>query len=216
MIYFLHGADIDKARTKANELIESLRKKKPDASFFKIDSENFDVSILQEYIGGQGLFSNKYIVYLDRLCEKKEVKEEFIEKIKEISESENIFIVLEGKIDKATVTKIEKKAEKTQDFELSEKKEKVFYNAFALADAFAQGNKKDAWILYRKAIDRGEAPEALHGMLFWKIKTMILNNPSNKNELLSLADKLITIYHDSRRGEHELETRLEAFLLNLN
>jgi DNA polymerase III delta subunit len=213
MIYFLYGTDIDKARTKANELIESLRKKKPDASFFKIDSENFNGSLLQEYIGGQGLFSNKYIVYLDRLCEKKEVKEEFLEKIKEISESDNIFIVLEGKIDKATATKIEKKAEKTQDFELINKKEKVFYNAFALADAFAQGNKKEAWMLYRKAIDKGEAPEALHGMLFWKIKSIILNNPSSTKQLLPLADKLITIYHDSRRGEYELETRLEAFIL---
>lgn len=111
MIYFLYGTDIDKARTKANELIESLRKKKPDASFFKIDSKNFNGSLLHEYIGGQGLFSNKYIVYLDRLCEKREVKEEFLEKIKEISESDNIFIVLEGKIDKATAIKIEKKAD---------------------------------------------------------------------------------------------------------
>ncbi len=214
MIYFLHGTDVDKARTKAQELIESLRKKKPDASFFKIDSENFNVSTLQEYIGGQGLFANKYIVYLDRLCEKKDVKEEFVDKIKEIAESENVFIVLEGKIDKATATKIEKKAEKTQDFELPEKN-KEFYNAFALADAFAQRNKKEAWMLYRKAIDKGEAPEALHGMLFWKIKSLILSNPSHKSELLALADKLITIYHDSRRGEHELETRLEAFILEL-
>mgnify|MGYP000868666019 CR=1 FL=1 len=212
MIYFLHGTDVDKARAKANELIESLRKKKPDASFFKIDSENFNTSILQEYIGGQGLFANKYIVYLDRLCEKKEVKEEFLEKIKEIAESDNIFIVLEGKIDKATATKIEKNAEKTQDFELGEKK-KEFYNAFALADAFAQKNKKEAWMLYREAVDRGEAPEALHGMLFWKVKTMILSNPVNRDELVEFADKLITIYHDSRRGEYELETALEAFIL---
>lgn len=214
MIYFLHGTDVDKARAKANELIESLRKKKPDASFFKIDSENFNTSVLQEYIGGQGLFTSKYIVYLDRLCEKKEVKEEFVEKIKEIAESDNVFIILEGRIDKATATKIEKKAEKTQDFELAEKK-KEFYNAFALADAFAHKNKKEAWMLYRKAIGKGEAPEALHGMLFWKVKTMILSNPTNKDELVRLADKLITIYHDSRRGEYELEAGIEAFILEL-
>lgn len=213
MIYFLHGTDIDKARAKAHELTDSLQKKKPDASFFVMDSENFNVPILEEYIGGQGLFSNKYIVFLDRLCEKKEVKAEFLEKIKEISESENIFIILEGKIDKATVTKIEKKSEKTQEFELAEKKPKEFYNAFALADAFAQGNKKEAWMLYRKAIDRGEAPEALHGMLFWKIKSMILNKQGDTGLLLASVDKLITIYHDSRRGEYELETALEAFIL---
>ena len=112
MIYFYYGTDTNKARIKAHELVDSLLKKKPDASFFRMDTENFNTSQLQEYIGGMGLFSNKYIVFLDRLSEKKDIKDEFLDKIKEISESENIFIVLEGKLDKATATKIEKKSEK--------------------------------------------------------------------------------------------------------
>lgn len=218
MIYFYYGTDIKKGIAKSSELIESLRKKKPDASFFKIDSENFDIKTLQEYIGGQGLFSNKYIVFLDRLCEKKEIKDQLIDYLKEISESENIFILLEAKLDKATVTKIEKKAEKTQEFALLEKKEKEAYSAFALADAFGQRNKKDAWVLYRNAIDKGEAAEALHGMLFWKVKTMLLNSIFgiySKEELLVLADKLITIYHESRRGGVELEICLERFILEI-
>ena len=216
MIYFYHGTDTDKARTKAHELIDSLRKKKPDASFFKLDTEHFDISKLEEYIGGQGLFSNKYIVLLDRLCEDKEVKEAFIEKLKEIKESENIFILLEGKIDKATATKIEKKAEKTAVFDIAEKKEKEVYNAFALADAFGRKDKKNAWVLYRTAIEKGEAPEALHGMLFWKIKTLILSGNAygwKEEELLKVLDELVTVYHDARRGRHELETGLEALLL---
>ena len=165
MIYFYYGTDIDKARTKAHELIDSLRKKKPEASFFKLDGENFNEAALEEYVGGQGLFTNKYIVFLDRLCEKKEE-----------------------------------------------------YSAFALADAFGKRNKKDAWILYRKAIDRGEAAEALHGMLFWKVKTMILSGGSvswKKEELYQVLDELVTLYHESRRGNGELETRLEAFLVGM-
>lgn len=218
MIYFYYGTDINKGLTKSNELIDSLRKKKPDASFFKIDSDNFDQNTLQEYIGGQGLFSNKYIVFLDRLCEKKDIKDQFIDYLKEISESENIFILLEGKLDKATITKIEKKAEKSQEFALAEKKEKETFSAFALADAFGQRNKKDAWVLYRNAIDKGEAVEALHGMLFWKVKTMLLNSifgVYSKEELIFLADKLITIYHESRRGGCELEIAMEKFLIEI-
>ena len=217
MIYFYYGTDIDKARTKSHELVESLQKKKPDASFFKLDSENFNTSQLQEYIGGMGLFSNKYIVFLDRLCEKKEVKEEFIDRLKEIGESENIFIILEGKIDKATATKIEKKAEKFVNFALEEEVAKPVYNAFALADAFSRKDKKQAWFLYRKSIDAGEAPEALHGMIFWKVKTMILSGFASgwkEGELLKTAEDLVVLYHDARRGKHELETGLEAFLLN--
>ena len=124
MIYFYHGTDMDKSREKAHALADSLLQKKPDASLFKMNSENFDIPKLQEYMGSQGLFSSKYIVFLDRLCENKEIKDDFLDKLKEIKESENIFIILEGKIDKATSTKIEKRAEKTVKFDLSEKTEK--------------------------------------------------------------------------------------------
>jgi DNA polymerase III delta subunit len=172
---------------------------------------------LQEYAGGQGLFESKYIVFLDRLCEDKKIKEDFLDFIKELGESQNIFIILEGKLDKATAGKIEKKAEKTQEFLLPEKK-KEEYNAFALANAVGNRDKKNAWILYRKAIDKGEAPEALHGMMFWKVKSMMiggLGNAYSKEELYNLADRLITTYHDSRRGVHELETGVEALILSL-
>ncbi len=218
MIYFLHGTDIDKARTKAHELVESLLKKKPDASFFKMSVENFDDAELSSYIGGQGLFENKYIVFLDRLCEDKSIKENFLDKIKEISESRNIFIILEGKLDKASLTKIEKKSEKVQDFILPEGEKKESYNAFAVADALGKRDKKNLWVLYRKAIDKGEAVEALHGMMFWKVKTMIMNSfpgAYNKQELQDLAEKLITIYHESRRGSHELEIAVEELILSL-
>lgn len=212
MIYFYHGTDIEKVKAKALELVNSLKKKKPDAFFLKIDEENFDVSKLEEYTSNQGLFVSKGILLLDRLCAKKENKEEFLGNLKLIAESENIFIVIEGKLDKATITKIEKKSEKTMMFDLVEKSLKSEYNAFALADAFGRGNKKEAWVLYRKAIDKGEAVEAIHGMIFWKVKTMILNGINGK-DLYPTLEKLIDIYHESRRGKYELETKLEEIIL---
>lgn len=225
MIYFYHGTDIDKARDKAHELIDSLRKKKPDASFFKIDTEHFDISKLTEYIGGQGLFSNKYIVLLDRLCENKEVKTEFVDKLKEIKESENIFVILEGKIDKATTMKIEKKAEKTAVYDLSEKdallkanKKEGEINIFEIANALARKNKKEIWVLYRRLIDDGKVPEEIHGVLFWKAKTMLLAGGTHNwkgEELLKFIDELITVYHEARRGKCEMETGVERLVLGV-
>jgi DNA polymerase III delta subunit len=217
MIYFLHGTDIDKARTKAHEMVDALLKKKPDASFFTMNNENWSMAQIQEYSGGQGLFAQKYIVFLDRLCEDKKIKEDFLDYIKEIGESENIFILLEGKLDKATITKIEKKSEKTQEFALPKEEKKEEYNAFALANAVGNRDRKNAWVLYRQAIDKGDAPEALHGMIFWKVKQMMTSYSStySKEELYSLADRLVSVYHDSRRGVHELETGVEAFILSL-
>jgi hypothetical protein len=55
-------------------------------------------------------------------------------------------------------------------------------------------------------------------MMFWKVKTMMTSGYStaySKEELYNLADQLITTYHDSRRGVHELETGVEALILSL-
>lgn len=219
MIYFYHGTDIDKSKIKARELLNSLREKRPDATFLKLDIENFNQNLLQEYIGGQGLFVNKNIILSDRLCEKKGIREQFLKFIEEIAESENIFIILEGKIDKTVATKIEKRAEKTVNFNLSEsytKKEEL--NIFEIANALGRRDKKKLWILYRELIEKGKVPEEIHGVLFWKIKTMLLSGGQDNwktDELLKFLDDLIVVYHESRRGVHDLETGLEALLLSM-
>src|ERR1700733_6824083 len=103
MIYLLYGTDTDKSRTKLHSLVETLMKKKPDASHVKMTEEDFEPARLEELIGGSGLFSQKVIVELDNLFRSKdkdkkkntETKEYILEKIKELGESENIFIILE-------------------------------------------------------------------------------------------------------------------------
>lgn len=217
MIYFFHGTDIDKIKEKANGLVSSLLKKKPDASFFKIDTDNFDKTKFEEYIGGQGLFVNKYIVLADRLCSDKEIKEILIDNLKEIKESGNIFIIIESKLDKSTLTKIEKKSEKTLTFEIEKEiKQGQEDNVFEIANMFGRKDKKGVWIWYRKLIDKGIAPEEIHGIIFWKIKTMILSGGNNlwkEKELYFILDKMIEIYHEARRGKYELEIGLEELLI---
>lgn len=219
MIYFYHGTDTEKVRVKANELFNSLKNKKPNASFFRIDSENFNINLIDEYISSQGLFSNKYVIYLDRLCEKKDIKEILLKKIKEIKESENIFIIVENKLDKISINKIEKNSEKTISFDLKEKDNSLKeVNIFDIADFFAKKKKKEMWVFYRELIDMGKTPEEIEGIIFWKIKTMIIyNNFSNwkETDIYNFMDSLITMYHDSRREKIELETGLESLILLL-
>lgn len=186
MLYFLHGSNKDKAREKARELMEGLVKKRPEASLFKLETENFNSAQLEELVGGQGLFSNKYIVFLDGLFENAEIKEQVLKFYKEISESENIFIWLEGKVDKATLTKLEKIAEKVQKFESEEESGRKFstgpdqsfslkdFNIFSLADAFGRRETKSAWILLQKALMKDIPAEEIHGVIFWQVKSMML------------------------------------------
>jgi len=189
MIYLLHGEDTEKARAKAHELVDTLRAKKPDASFFKIEAPQFSAEKLDELIHSQGLFESKYIVLFDRVFENKEAKEQMLESRKELAESPHIFIFLEGKIDKATLTKLEKVATKTQVFEAESVsgKGRQFavgqtgaqfsigeFNIFALGDALGRRDKKELWLLYSKAALRGVVAGEIHGIFFWAWRSMAL------------------------------------------
>ena len=191
MIYLLYGEDTMSARAKAHELISVLQKKKPNAAFFTMTADNCDASKLQEFAGGQGLFEQKYIVFLDRVLETAEAKEAFLDCLKTVSESDNIFVMLEAKLDKATLTKIEKKAEKVQEFAFSAGVQTVTkkdvgdrpatipqFNIFVLSDALGKRDKKNLWVWYQKALLSDIPPEEISGTLFWQVKSMLVARES--------------------------------------
>jgi len=238
MIYFLYGHDRQKAREKANALKDSLLKKKPNASFYRIESDNWNEAELDNLIEGQGLFEAKYIVLFDYTFENEEAKERILLKLDEIAASEHVFIFLEEKLDKESLKALEKKAEKTQEFEAKEEKAKPEFNIFGLSDALGRRDKKNLWILYLQALKNGSAPEEIHGTLFWQIKSMNLATQAttaaesglkpfvfskakgfaknySKEELKNLSSKLVEIYHEAHRGSYELQSALEQLILSL-
>lgn len=241
MFYFLYGENEIKGREKLHNLLDSLIAKKPNASIFNIDPDSFEESQIDELIEGQGLFEQKYIVFLNKVFQNKNTKEVVLGKLKDIAKSQNIFLFLEGKTDKKTVTKIEKLAEKTLEFKNTgnvAKKEKEF-KIFDLADAFGRRDKKDVWVLYQKSKAYNITPEEVHGILMWQIKAMYISKNSKsggesglnpfvfrkavgfaKNftneELKNISSKLVSIYHDARRGILEMDIAIEQFLLNIN
>ncbi|MDP3996293.1 MAG: hypothetical protein Q8P86_01190, partial [bacterium] len=183
-----------------------------------------------------GLFERKFIVYGNRIFENQEAKVFVMEKLKEIAVSENIFILLEGPVDAAALKKIEKAGGKVQKYgEKNEAKEK---KDFSLTEALGRRDKKTLWVLFQKEIMKGKEVEELHGLLFWQIKSMIvsLNSRSaveaemhpfvfqksrafaknySEDELKNLSSKLVSLYHDSRRGLHDFNTALERFILTI-
>jgi len=249
MIYFIHGTDTKKAREKLHVLSDSLRAKKPDATFFKIDADTFDETKIDELILSRGLFEEKYIVFYDNIFENKTAKEEILKKIKELAKSPNIFLFLEGKTDKKTLEKFEKYAEKIvlceednkgKDREVGTGKGESAsfkdFKIFDISDAFGARNKKLLWVLYQKSKFYDTAPEEVHGILFWQLKSMIIASKSAnakesglnpfvfrkatvfaKNfsgyELKKISSKLVSLYHDSRRGLVGFDTGLEKFIL---
>ena len=237
MIYLLYGNDTHASRKKLHTLLDGLFKKRPDAEYFHITTENISEFSVEELISSQGLFEQKYIVVLDNLFEDKDKRDEFLKMLKEMQGAEHIFIFLEGKLDKKTTTRFEKYAEKIQEFS-TEVKKKERFNTFSLTDALGKRDRKSLWTLYQKAKLEHIADEEIHGILFWQVKSMLLAlqsasakeaglNPFvfnkskeflrnySEKEVRGLSQKLITLSHDARRGIHGFDTALERFILAL-
>jgi DNA polymerase III delta subunit len=211
MLYVFHGSDIAKSVEKAHALIASLRAKRLDASFIEISADKWSQSAVEENLGGQGLFSGKYIIFLNRVTENVDAKESLPSIIQVMNESANIFIVLEGKLNAELKRAVEKDAEKTVESEHKEAMAKKEFNVFALADAFGRHDAVNAWKIYREAIDNGVEPENIAGILFWKAKSMSTGPSSESDRRL---EKLVTLYHDGHRGILDLERGIEKLLLS--
>ncbi|MDR3557992.1 MAG: hypothetical protein P4L61_00515 [Candidatus Pacebacteria bacterium] len=244
MIYLLHGADTDKSRLKMHELADSLKKKKPDAAYFKMDAEHWNQAELEEYCGGQGLFENKFIIVLDHLMDDEDIVPVLLEQIEVIAASPNVFIVLEGKLDKDSLKKFEKNAEKVQEFEetsaqkMATASSKERFNVFSLAEALGKRDRRNLWVLYRRALLENISPEEIHGTLFWQAKSIALARQAksakeagikefpfskakayasnfSEKESSELLSRLIHISHDSRRGLSDISLALEELALTV-
>jgi DNA polymerase III delta subunit len=235
MLYILYGTDTAKVRTKAHSLIDTLQKKRPDAEVFYIDSESFSEEGLKEFVQSQGLFSPKYIVVLSRVFENKHAKQQVLDRAVQLGEAEHVFLLIEEVLDAKELKVLEKHAAQVVAYD-AVKKEKQSFNTFALADALGQRDKKKLWLLYTQAKESGVADEEIHGVLWWQMKSIILAHSTktasetglkpfvfskakrfaanfSKDEANKTLTDLMAIYHESRRGTHDLGTALEAWIL---
>jgi len=112
------------------------------------------------------------------------------------------------------------------------------FNIFALTDALGARQRREAWILYQKALGAGLSAEEIFFKIVWQVKSMLIASrtrnvgetdmkvfPYNKakgflknfksGELEKLSESLAVGYHRARRGEVEIETLIEKLLLSL-
>lgn len=105
MLYTFFGSDIEKIRARSRALVDVLREKRSEASYFRIHQENWNQNQFTELTQSQGLFSSKYIVLLDNLLtgepSQKETKDNpvsidvILENLETLKKSEHIWIIVE-------------------------------------------------------------------------------------------------------------------------
>lgn len=236
MIYLFIGENQTEVTKKASTLFNSLKQKKPDASFLMFDSENVSTVSFAELTLSRGLFENKIVVFLKDIFENEEKSEEFLKIVKEVAKSETIFVVSVGKLTKEKTEKLKKNSEKVFEGKVElKKKEKI--NIFDIADAFGKRDKKRLWKLLLEV--KGKVPaEEVHGILWWQIKTIALVRKTksaseagvnsfpygkakeflrnySKEEIENFLVLFPEIYHEAHRGKYDLYDKLEEIVLGL-
>lgn len=241
MLYFFYGTDTEKARAHARAVIAVMQKKRPDAQYFRVTSENWNTASFEELVGSQGLFEQKIIVFADGIFEIKEAKEFMLAHASELAESENAFVFLEKSADAASVKKISKAAREVKEFASAETRSKRAlgeFNVFSLADALGNRDKKEMWVKLSEALMSGASGEEISGVLFWQVKAMLAAREASSasaaglspfvfskskryatkysfNDLAQLSRSILSSYHDAHRGLTDLSVSLERLALKL-
>jgi len=217
MLYVFHGTDTYKVADQANKLVASLRAKRPDASVYVFEGALPDPAPLDELVQAQGLFVQKHVVVLKMPFETAESREVVLARVEQLSVSENIFVLSEGKLLAEHTRVLEKHATKVEEH-TKQIRQKRGFDSFGVVSALKARNKRALWEGYVRAQRTGESAEAQCGLMHWAVKDMLQNSARyaskyTKEELVGMSRALITLYHDAHRGRHDLDTALERWTL---
>lgn len=196
---------------KKTSYIKSLTKGRE-----RVDLRASDVSreALLEHASTASLFGDLPIVFIEGLIGGGEVALD-TKDVSLLCESSTTFVFLEDKLLKKDETKYKKYA-KIENFEEKSVKKAQPFDTFRIAELYGRKDKIGSWVLYREAIEKGVEPEAISGIIFWKIKTMILNNTKtfSNADLKNQSKEIVSLYHRAHRGECDFVIGLEQFILS--
>ncbi len=228
------GNDTLSSKAALHAAVARLQAEIPGASLIKLDDQSFTVENAEDAMIEGNLFAPKNIIIFDDILLHDDGENFYL---KNKLESDHIILARETSPKKAVLDRFNKLGE-VQSF--VNKKDEIKINSFALADAIMIKEKAVAWVEFEKSRRRGDAFEAIHGMIFWVFKTLsaIATLPKaevlasgvkgftytrglegikkyTKDEILSHFDDLKEMYHRAHRGECDLEYSLEQFILKL-
>lgn len=212
MLYLFSGDDAKKKISGYERFLSSLPK---ETEVFFMSKNDFDSGRVESFCSGSTLFSSSCAVVFQNILEDEEIKSFILDKLAPMEDSGNAFVFLEGKLGKTTLDIFKKARAELNVFELPKEKEKKFDN-FLLANAFANRDKLNVWIYFRQAVEAGASMEELSGILFWKIKDMILRKNFGKfsePQLKDLAIRVSRLLPATRKNGADAESAFERFLL---
>ena len=214
MLYFYTGTDRGKARSEMNAEVERAAKKVEGEVLRITDAHTLED--LRAGFAGPGMFGTARILVLEGILANEEMHALFMAMVQGLSKSKEVVFLYEEKPAADVRRRIEKYAENSLRHDLPGKGKDN--SIFALASALTRGDRKALWVGYQAALAKGDAPEAIHGILFWGVKKTVLSARKDSPEYrksAKLVAELAELPHKARRKSFELEYALEHFVLPL-
>lgn len=209
MLHVYLGTDRQKVRRAMWKVAEAAAKS-AGAEVDRITEGETVRHDVERSLAGGGLFAARRVVILDELAAT-DAREFLLEALPRLSASGETFFLFEEKPD-AETKKLLKKYATEEPVVYDVPKQLRDNSAFQVAESFVRRDKKQVWVAYVRALQKGNAPEAIHGALFWKVKTLLFRTPAS-HDLRKMIAELASLPHEARRAGIELEYALEHYLL---
>lgn len=206
MIYVYIGTDRDAVRSAiaqkvAQRGVECIR-----------ITDAHAVEDVRAALEGGGLFGGVRTVILENIATHPEMLTLMLESLPRLKDAADTYYIYEEKPLAELRKKLEKYAEGVEKYDAPKKERDT--SIFAIANALRKSDKKGLWVSYMRQIEKGDAPEAIHGVLFWAAKDMFLKSKGSEHERArALVAALAELPHRARRRGEDLEYALERFVL---
>jgi hypothetical protein len=210
MILLYLGTDRDKARSKMNEAIAKAAKK---TEIVRI-TDAHTVEDLKASMQGGGMFGGTRVLVFEGVCTNVDLCDVFLDSLEYLAKSKEEVFVFESKPLADMRKKLEKYASSVEKFDAPAKERDA--GVFAMANALRKRDKKALWVTYMREVAKDNAPEAVHGVLFWAAKDMFLkaSDAAARARAAALVASLAELPHEARRRGESMEYALERFVLS--
>jgi hypothetical protein len=132
--------------------------------------------------------------------------------IKKLLSSPTIFILEEITLPKPFITSLKKAGVEVHTSTENPAQQAVKNNLFAVTALVTMANKKDRWLAYQQAIAQYPI-EAILGMLYWKVRDMVLKEKNADGPYHVLYTKLLEAHATAWQQGTPLALAIEKVLL---
>jgi DNA polymerase III delta subunit len=193
------------------KILETIAKKYADYDIVRFSGFSGDVTEIIHALSAEDLFGNKKLVFLSEID--RELWKDIIAALASISD-DTIVLWLEDSFPVALTKGMPR--HETVEEKKAPSGGGVSSNPFQIANELSTSNAKQLWATYQELVQEGNAPEAIFGIIWWKLKDIAKRKKALSDQFKKTLKQFLNAYSNARTTGGELETGLERELLQLS